>query len=135
MIFKRNSCWFGCVIVSSLVVLNNFVLVFAIAKSNVNQLNAANGVTSLPHWRLARDVHQTDIANIPNPAEISIAVTPERRVRDDRLYFELPDWFKSINDTDTPSRLNTDTVTDAPLRSSSSKPNNSITVGGAYNFR
>lgn len=132
MISITNLCLFGCIIVPSLLVLNNFVFVLAIAKSNANQMIAANGVGSLPHWRLARDTHQTKIANISKPVQTATALTPEQRARDDRLYFELPDWFVGINDTDTPTRLNTDTVTNAK---SSSKLSNAITVGGAYNFR
>lgn len=116
MIYVENLWLYVCVSVSSLVLYNSCT-----RGDRIDE--AAAGDIPLPHSRFARDTDRTETKSV----QTATAVPSEQRHHDDRLYFEIPDWFKSINihEESTPDRLNTNTDTDDA----------SFTVDGAYKFR
>lgn len=97
MIFEVNLCSFGCVILSSLTLLNNNVFVFAVAKSNVNRVNDAaaeqDASASLSQWRHVRhDDDRTKILAMMDTDDTTDtdAVTSKHRLFDDRIVFDGP---------------------------------------------
>lgn len=141
-------CVFGCVIVSSLVLSSNNLFVFANAQSNFERMEeaAAMQVTRVPlfHSELGREDNKTEFLNKQKSVKTADTVTPKPSTKDDRLYFELPEWFKGINTSastpattttpSTPARINTELVsyeTSMELINN----NNTITVNGEYDFR
>lgn len=115
--------------------LNNFVVVFAIfnRNSNVIRIEATTKDSTLISDRL-------ELSNNNNTTQSSVqmstTVKSMERNHDDRLYFELPQWFKRLNKTKSveietptiPDRLDTDDHTDETAI-------NTITVDDTYTFR
>lgn len=131
MVFSTNLCLFGCVIVSSIVLLNNSVLIFANAKSNVNRLHEAtvgrDAGASLPHRRYARDDNdRTKILAMMEADETTTAVTSKQRLNDDRLIFDPPAGFGGTTAT-TAARPH------QPIKSNSTMQA-AFEVDGEYNF-
>lgn len=94
---------------------------------------------------LVHVVNETELSNNRNPVSTGATVTPMPLIKDDRLYFELPQWFKSINTSaptpttptppSVPARARINTGFDARDSTSMEPINNTITFDGEYDFR
>lgn len=137
MIFITNLCLFGCVILSSLVLLNNSIMVFANAKPNVNRMNDATvgqvAGASLPQWR--RDDtddddndDRTKILAMMDADETTTAAAPKQRLHDDRLVFVRPSVYR-----ETTTTTGRPTADDVRIKSNATMQS-AFEIDGEYSF-
>lgn len=135
MIFITNSCVFGCVTVASLMLLNNIVVVFAIFNRNSNVIRSKATIEDSTLISDRLELSNNNTTTQSSSVQMSTTVKSMEQDHDDRLYFELPQWFKRLNKTKSvietpaiPGRLDTDDTTDQIAI-------NTITVDDTYTFR